>query len=160
MTPQAETESLRFAERLPGWQRWSGSLIFAILAVIFAVVAVIESLWGFYLVAVALIFAVMWCWRLARITVTVDDQAVILTGPAWKRVVPLQDVHEVSVSTDNGMNLGLVNWPVTTHEHGSLTRLNMGGTAAVTFSDSKGYRYQFVLANLQDARLVAEAITG
>ena len=60
MTPQAETESLRFAERLPGWQRWSGSLIFAILAVIFAVVAVIESLWGFYLVAVALIFAVMW----------------------------------------------------------------------------------------------------
>lgn len=160
MTPQTENKSLRFAERLPGWQRWVGFLIFAILAVVFAVVAVIESLWGFYLVAVALILAAVWCWRMAQITVAVDDRAVVLTGPAWKRVVPRQDVHEVSVAPDNGMNLGLVNWPVTSHEHGSLTRLNMGGSASVTFSDSNGHRYQFVLVNPQDAKLVAEAIAG
>lgn len=58
--------------------------------------------------------------------VTIDDSAVILTGPAWKRVVSQQDMYEVSVAPDNNVNLGLVNWPVTTHDHGSLTRWNMG----------------------------------
>ncbi|GAA5226770.1 DUF3093 family protein [Paeniglutamicibacter antarcticus] len=160
MTHQTEAANLRFEERLPGWQRWTGALILAILAVILVVVAAIESLWGFYLVAVSLILAAAWCWRLAQITVVVDDRAVTLTGPAWKRVIPRQDVHEVSVAPDNGMNLGLVNWPVTTHEHGSLTRVNMGGSAAVTFSDSDGHRYQFVLSNRGDAELIAEAIAG
>lgn len=36
----------------------------------------------------------------------------------------------------------------------------MGGSAAVTFSDSSGHRYQFVLSNRQDADLVAEALLG
>ena len=160
MTPQTVNENLRFAERLPNWQRWVGSLISAVLVVVFVVEAVIESLWWFHLIAAALIFAAVWCWLLARITVTVDERAVTLTGPAWKRVVPRQDVHTISVAPDNGMNLGLVNWPVTTHERGSLTGLNMGGSASVTFSDSNGHRYQFVLANSQDAELVAEAIAS
>lgn len=121
-------------------------------------VAIFEFLGGFYLLAIALIFAAVWCWRLAQITVTVDTRSVILTGPAWKRVVPRQNVHDVSVASDNGMNLGLVNWPVTTHKRDSLTRLNMGRSASVTFSDSKGHRYQVVLANPQDATQFAESI--
>lgn len=64
------------------------------------------------------------------------------------------------VTADNGPNLGLVNWPVTSHEHGSLTRLNMGGSAAVNFSDSIDHCYTFILNNRQDAELVSRAIAS
>ena len=39
-------------------------------------------------------------------------------------------------------------------------RLTMVESASVTFSDSNGHRYQFVLANPRDAKLIAEAIAG
>lgn len=160
MTPQTETEGLRFVERSPGWLRYGGAVLLMIIAIFVAVEAVIESIWGFYPVVAALILAAMWLWRMVKISVSVDDQTVTLTGPAWKRVVQRQSVHDVSVAADNGMNLGLVNWPVTAHERGSLTRLNVGGSAAVNFSDSSGHRYQFVLSNRQDADLVAETLAG
>lgn len=71
----------------------------------------------------------------------------------------IEDVSDVSVTEDCGMKMGLVNWPVTTPGRGSLTRLNLGGSAAVTFSKSGGHRYQFVLLNRQSAEVVAEAIS-
>lgn len=160
MTPPAKTEGLRFVERSPNWLRYGGAVLLMVIAVFVAVEAVMESIWGFYPLVAVLVLAAIWLWRLIKISVSVDDQAVTLTGPAWKRVVQRQDVHDVSVAADNGMNLGLVNWPVTAHESGSLTRLNVGGSAAVTFSDSNGHRYQFVLSNHQDADRVAETLAG
>lgn len=160
MTPQTEAKSLRFVERSPSWLRYGSAVFLLVVAVFITAEAVIESNWGIYPVAALLALAAVWQWWLAKITINVEDQLVMLTGPAWKRIVQRQYVQEVSVTPDNGMNLGLVNWPVTKHEHGSLTRLNMGGSAAVTFSDSNGHRYQFVLANPDDAKLIAEAIAG
>jgi hypothetical protein len=160
MTTQTESDGLRFVERSPGWLRYGGAVLLMVIAVFFVVEAVIESIWGFYPTAAALVLAAAWLWRLVKITLRVDDESITLTGPAWKRVVQRQNVHDFSVAADNGMNLGLLNWPVTTHEDGSLTRLNVGGSAAVTFSDSSGHRYQFVLSNRQDADLVAEALLG
>ncbi|MGO2003535.1 hypothetical protein [Arthrobacter rhombi] len=159
MTPQTEAEDLRFVERSPDWLRFGGAVFLLIIAVSIAAGAAIDSIWGAYPLVVGLLFAAVWQWRLAKITVRIDDQSVILTGPVWRRVVSRQNVHDISVADDNGMNPGLVNWPVTSHEHGTLTRLNMGGSAAVTFSDSSGHRYQFVLARRQDAELIAEAIS-
>ena len=160
MTAPTEAESLRFVERSPSWLRYGGAVVLLVVAAFITAGAVIESIWGFYPVAAFLALAALWQWRLAKVTIMVEEQLVTLTGPAWKQIVQRQYVQEVSVAPDNGMNLGLVNWPVTTHEHGSLTRLNMGGSTAVTFSDSNGHRYQFVLTNPQDAKLIAEAIAG
>ena len=160
MAPHPENEGLQFVERPPGWLRYGGVALLMAIAVFVAVQAVIESLWGLHAVAAALVIAATWLWRLVKISVSVDDQTVTLTGPGWKRMAQRQDVHGVSVTADSGMNLGLLNWPVTTHERGSLTRLNVGGSAAVAFSDSSGHRYQFVLSNRQDADLVAETLAG
>ena len=159
MEPQTAKEHLRFEERLPEWQQWIGFLVSAALAIVLVAEAIIESLWWFYLIAAALIFSAVWFRMLARITVAVDEKAITLTGPAWKREIYLQDVHSVSVAPDNGTNLGAVNWPVTTHERGNLTRLNMGGSVCVNFTDSTDHRYQFVLTSFHDAELVAEALT-
>ncbi|MCC3293653.1 hypothetical protein LJ756_03360 [Arthrobacter sp. zg-Y411] len=104
-----------------------------------------------------LLAAVWWCF-LVRITVEVDGQEIILRGPLWKRSVQQGSVHNVAVAKDTGLNTGLVNWPVTRHERGSLTRLNMGGAGGVTFSDAHGHRYQVVLADLPSAEQMAQAI--
>ncbi|MGL3806360.1 hypothetical protein ACSYDW_09710 [Paeniglutamicibacter sp. R2-26] len=160
MAPQTETSGLQFVERPPWWLRNGGAALLMVIAVVVAVEAVIESIWGFHVVAAALVVAAIWLWRLVKISVSVDDQTVTLTGPAWKRIVQRQDVHDVSVEADNGMNPGILNWPVITHERGSLTRLNVGGSAAVTFSDSSGHRYQFVFSNRQDADMAARTLTG
>ena len=95
---------------------------------------------------------------LVKVTVTVDEHEVTLSGPFWKRSVQRGNVQAVAVAPDNGMNTGLVNWPVTRHDHGSLTRLNLGGSAAVTISDAKGRRYQVVLADLESAEQMALAV--
>ncbi|MFJ7751070.1 hypothetical protein ACIQXM_14055 [Arthrobacter sp. NPDC097144] len=57
------------------------------------------------------------------------------------------------------MSTGLVNWPVTRRERGSLVRMNMGGSAVVTFSENSGRSYQFVLAERRSAERMARAIT-
>ena len=160
MASQTETACLQFVERSPGWLRYGGAALLMVIAVFVAVEAVIESIWGFHVVATALVHAAVWLWRLVKISISIDDQTATLAGPAWKRMVQRNEVHDVSVGADSGMNPGLLNWPVSTHERGSLTRLNVGGSAAVTFSDSSGHRYQFVFSNRQDADLVTETLAG
>lgn len=160
MTSQTEAEDLSFVERLPGWHRWADGAFLAIFAVAFASAAVIGSIWGFYLAAAACVLAAAWWCLLAKITLTVGERAVTLAGPAWKRVVQRKNVRDVSVTGDSGVKSGLVLWPVTAHERGSLTRLSLGGSAAVTFAESGGHRYRFVVANRQTAERMAEALTA
>lgn len=159
MAPQPDTEVLSFVERSPVLLRWGGGAFLAIIATALAAGAVAESNWGLYIAAALFAFVALWWLFWAKITVTVDEQTVTLAGPLWKRRVQRENVRDVSVTEDSGLNTGLVNWPVTAHERGSLTRLNMGGSAAVTFSESSGHCYQFVLANRQSAELMAEAIS-
>ncbi|MDM7989039.1 hypothetical protein [Arthrobacter sp. zg-Y877] len=147
-------------ERSPGWLRWGGGAFLAAVGAAFAVGAATESVWLLYLAAAAFLLAAGWWCFLARITVAVDQQSVTLRGPLWKRSIQRVNVQDVTVAKDNGLNTGLVNWPVTRHRHGSLTRLNMGGAGAVTFSDAGGHRYQVVLADVASAEQMALAIAN
>ncbi len=151
-------ENLGHTERSPGWLRWGGAICLVLGAIVLAVEAVIESAWLVYPFAGLFVLAAFWwCW-LAKITITVDDRTVTLRGPAWKCVLQRQPLRHVSVKADSGMTTGLVNWPVVSRERGRLTRLNLGGSAAVTFSDPAGHRYRFVLGDHAHADLVAAAI--
>ncbi|MCQ1957446.1 MULTISPECIES: hypothetical protein [Arthrobacter] len=145
-------------ERSPGWLRWGGGAFLAAVGAALAGGAAVESVWHLYVAAAAFLLAAGWWCFVARITVSVDQQAVTLRGPLWKRTIQRQNVQDIMVAKDNGQNTGLVNWPVTRHGRGSLTRLNMGGAGAVTFSDAGGHRYQVVLADLASAEQMALAI--
>ncbi|MCQ1946735.1 hypothetical protein [Arthrobacter sp. zg-Y1116] len=145
-------------ERSPGWLRWGGGALLAAVGAALGVGAAVESVWPLYVAAAAFLLAAGWWCFLARITVAVDQQYVTLRGPLWKRSIQRRNVQDIAVARDNGLNTGLVNWPVTRHGRGSLTRLNMGGAGAVTFSDAGGHRYQVVLADLPSAEQLALAI--
>ena len=148
-----------FVERAPDWLRWGGAVFLVLIAVLLAVAGGLESSWGLHLGAVFFLGMGLWWCFLARIAAAVSEEQIKLSGPLWKRTVRRGDLHDVSVDTDSGMNTGLVNWPVTRRERGSLVRMNMGGSAVVTFSENSGRSYQFVLAERRSAERMARAIT-
>lgn len=158
MTPQAPASSIKFVAGPPGWLRWGGGTFLAVVGAVLAIGAVVESIWPLYAAAAGFLLSAGWWCFMARITVTVDGEMVTMNGPLWKRSVQRKDVRNVTVAKDDGMNTGLVNWPVT--RHGSLTRLNMGGSGAVVFSEASGHYYQVVLADLRSAEQLALAIGG
>ncbi|MCQ2001072.1 hypothetical protein [Arthrobacter zhaoxinii] len=158
MASQRLAGGVRFVERPPGWLRWGGGAFLAAVGGALAVGAAADSVWPLYLAAAGLLLAAGWWCFLARITVAVDQQAATLRGPLWKRSIQRQNIQDITVAKDHGLNTGLVNWPVTRHAHGSLTRLNLGGAGAVTFSDGGSHRYQVVLEDLSAAEDLAEVL--
>lgn len=159
LSSQEMTDRPVFVERAPDWLRWGGGVFLLLIAVLLAVTGGLESSWELYLGAVFFLGVGLWWCFLARIAAVVDEEQVKLSGPLWKHTVRRGDLHDVSVDTDSGMNTGLVNWPVTSHKRGSLVRMNMGGSAVVTFSENSGRSYQFVLAERRSAERMARAIT-
>lgn len=149
-----------FVERPPGWLRWSGGILLASVALLLTVVGGMEQAWQLYPGAVLFLVCVVWWCFMARIGVMIDEYRITLVGPLWKRSVHRGDVQDVMVEADTGMNPGLVNWPVTSHRRERLTRLNMGGSVAVTFSEGSSRRYQFVLADRGAAEHLAEVLSG
>lgn len=156
MVPQAPANSVRFVEGPPGWLRWGGGAFLAVVGGTLAFGAAAEPIWPLYVVAAGFLLAAAWWCFLARITVTVDAETVTMSGPLWKRSVQRKNVRNVTAVQDSGLNTGLVNWPVT--RHGSLTRLNMGGSVAVRFADGSGRQYEVVLADSRPAEELALAI--
>ncbi|KNC17773.1 hypothetical protein AC792_13035 [Arthrobacter sp. RIT-PI-e] len=146
-------------ERGPAWLRRGGGIFLMVIAVVLALVGALGSTWGLYLASLAFFTGAVWWSFLARISVTVDDDRIELRGPLWKRTLHREGVRDVVVEDDTGMNPGMINWPVTLHEGGSLVRMTMGGSAAVGFVGD-GRRYRVVLADRPSAERLAEAITG
>ena len=156
---QEMTDRPVFVERAPDWLRWGGGVFLLLMAVLLAATGGLESSWELYLGAVLFLGVGLWWCFLVRIAAVVDEERIELSGPLWKRTVRRSDVHDVSVDTDSGMNTGFVNWPVTPHKRGTLVRMNMGGSAVVTFWENSGRSYQFVLAERSSAERMARAIT-
>lgn len=90
--------------------------------------------------AVVLLVAVWWCF-FAKISLTVTPGRIRILAPLYSRTVELGSDTEVSLKTDDGVNHGLVNWPVTGRASSPAgLRLNMGGsgTAVTVRSASAG----------------------
>lgn len=159
MPAQATTTTVKFVERSPGWLRWGGGALLLSVGVVLSIGTVDEAQWILLAPAAGMGLAAVWWCVFAKITAAVEGQTVMLSGPFWKRSLQLGELHSVEVSGDSGMNPGLVNWPVVSLERGTLVRLNMGGSAVVSFV-SDGRRYQFVLSNHLSAQRLAAALVG
>jgi len=158
MASGEEPSGKTFVERAPTWLRWGGGTLRALIALLLAVIGAFAPAWPLYLGAVFFLAVAGWWCFLARIAMTIDDDHITLVGPWWKRTVKRGGVHDVLVAEDSGTNPGAINWPVTSHRRGSLLRMNMGGAVAVTFTESGGRRYQFVLADPHSADRMARII--
>lgn len=157
MASRTDTKGLEFVERSPAWLRWGGGGFLLLIGTVVGVAAVTESRWQLFLLTAAFCAAAAWWSLVAKVTAVVGEDTITLGGPFWTRTLPRKDVSRVSVDVDNGLNQGLVNWPVTSLERRTLTRLNMGGAAAVSFA-AAGHRYQFVLADRRSAQQLAAAL--
>ncbi|MCC9177909.1 hypothetical protein [Arthrobacter sp. zg-Y750] len=159
MPAQAATKMVKFVERSPGWLRWGGGALLLSVGVVLSIGAVSDGYWIVLVPAAGMGLAAIWWCVSAKITAAVEGQTVLLSGPFWKRSLQLRDLHNVEVSGDSGLNPGPVNWPVVSLERGTLVRLNMGGSAVVSFV-SDGRRYQFVLSSHHSAQRLAAALVG
>lgn len=92
------------------------------------------------LAVMLLVFAVLlWGVLGMKIRVTVGEDTVTFTAPFYRRDVPLERIDGVDLLRDNGLNPGLVNWPVVGRtDSPSGVRLNLGGSAALQVTAGDG----------------------
>ncbi|WP_140400716.1 hypothetical protein [Gulosibacter sp. 10] len=146
----------RAVARPRGIARWGAVVPLAILAAVCTGIALGARLpWFFAGAAASLLFALWWaCLASNRCEVAGDE--VRLSGPLWRRRIPLDAIRSIQVVADDGLNHGLLNWPVVSVPGG--VRLNMGGRAAVRFLDRRGRRVEFVTADRAAAERLAAAL--
>jgi hypothetical protein len=82
-----------------------------------------------------------------------------VAGTFYRRSISVGQIDSVTVAPDDGMNHGLLNWPVT----GKATspdgvRLNLGGSAALQIRTTAWERYNVVFATNADALACRDAI--
>lgn len=95
------------------------------------VVAVTGS-WAAMGVMVVVFAVLLWGVFGMKIRVDVGEDAVRFTAPFYGLDVPLERIDRVELLRDNGLNPGLVNWPVVGRtESPAGVRLNLGGSAAL-----------------------------
>ncbi|GAA0194565.1 MULTISPECIES: hypothetical protein [Glutamicibacter] len=143
-------------QRPPRWLRRGGGVLLLLVAAGLAAgtaTAGLPALLGAGFFALA---GIWWAFA-ARISARLDAHTLTLAAPLWRRRLPREQISQVRVEPDSGLNPGLLNWPVL--RTGGLIRLNMGGRTAVSFS-AGGRRYQFVLDRPQLARQLAQALRG
>lgn len=110
------------------------------------------------IVVVILLFAV-WATVGVRLTVGVGTRTVDVAGTFYRRSIPVDLIDSVTVAPDDGMNHGLLNWPVTGRATSSGgVRLNLGGSAAVKIATTTGERYTVVFATNADALACRDAV--
>lgn len=110
-------------------------------------VAVVSNAPVAQLVVVVILLFAIWASVGARLTVGVGKETVDVAGTFYRRSIPLGLIETVTVVPDDGMNHGLLNWPVTglaISPEG--VRLNLGGHAALRIATTTGERYTVVFA--------------
>lgn len=96
------------------------------------------------LVVVVLLF-VIWAAFGLRLTVSVGKETIDVAGTFYRRSIPVGQIDSVTVAPDDGMNHGLLNWPVTGRAASpDGVRLNLGGSAALRIRTTAGERYNVV----------------
>lgn len=112
------------------------------------------------IVVVVLVFTV-WVAFSSRLTVRVGRRTVDLSGTFYRRSIPVDLIAEVTVTPDDGMNHGLLNWPVTGRATSAGgVRLNLGGSAALRIATMTGERYAVVFAGTADALACRDAVSA
>lgn len=95
------------------------------------------------------------------ITVTVDDEALSLRAPFYRRTIPLRSITSAEALPDDGMNHGLVNWFVVGRaSNPGGVRLNTGGKARVDLATSNGEHYAVVVDTMSQAEQIVSALRG
>ncbi|RRD60325.1 hypothetical protein [Leucobacter sp. OH1287] len=143
--------------------RPTGRMKSLILALIFAAViaAAVTRSWLVLAIcaAVVLLVTVWWCF-FAKISLTVTPGRIRILAPLYSRTVELGSDTEVSLKTDDGVNHGLVNWPITGRVSSPAgLRLNMGGSGtAVTVRGAAGELVTVVFCDSAAAQDYADTV--
>ena len=135
-----------------------GAVLLAVVAPAILLAIVVREPAVQLIVVVVLLF-VVWAAVGPRLTVSVGEETVDVAGIFYRRSMPVGQIDSVTVAPDDGMNHGLLNWPVTgraTSPDG--VRLNLGGSAALQIRTKEGERYNVVFATNADALACRDAI--
>lgn len=158
-SPSTRSEYVH-VERATGSARLGPAIALGIAAAFAALIAAAtDSLMAWVAPAALAAFAAWWIW-VARITVAVDRDSIHFAAPLFRRSVPRETIAQVRVTPDDGMNPGILNWIAVPAEVDGekLTRLNMGGAAALTITPSAGRGIQVVARDLETANRLAETL--
>lgn len=131
---------------------------FAVVAPAILVAVVVRETAVQLIVVVVLLF-VVWAAVGPRLTVSVGRETVDVAGIFYRRSVPVWQIESVTVAPDDGMNHGLLNWPVTGRARSPEgVRLNLGGSAALQITTTAGERYNVVFPTNADALACRDVI--
>lgn len=124
------------------------------------VMMLVEWSWLIFAVVLVVVGVLLWGVFGMRIRVHVGDGSVTFTAPLYRREIPVGSIDSVVLTRDNGLNPGLVNWPVVgrTGSRGGV-RLNLGGSAALQVTAGQGtQRVTTVFHDMATARACARDI--
>jgi hypothetical protein len=118
--------------------------------------------WSWIVLSVVLVVLSVLLWGVfgMKIRVQVEGGSVTFTAPFYRRAVPVESIDSVELIRDNGLNPGLVNWPVVgrTESRGGV-RLNLGGSAALEVAAGQGtQRITTVFEDMATAKACARDI--
>ncbi|WP_130839095.1 hypothetical protein [Corynebacterium neomassiliense] len=150
-------ESAVFVVNVPGDMR---VIPFVVMLPLWVMVLAVRE-WSLVLVAAVVLVCLIGLLFFAVVRVRVGGGTVEITGPFYRRRFPVDHIGSVTVAPDDGMNHGLVNWPVigrATSPEG--VRLNLGGSAAVRVTTVTGERYTVVFPTDADALACRDAVAG
>ena len=113
------------------------------------------------LIVVVVLLFVVWAAVGPRLTVSVGQETVDVAGIFYRRSIPVGQIDSVTVAPDDGMNHGLLNWPVTGRATSPAgVRLNLGGSAALQIRTTAGERYNVVFPTNAEALECRDAIVA
>ncbi|WP_417287491.1 hypothetical protein [Corynebacterium variabile] len=103
-----------------------GAVLLAVVAPAILLAIVVREPAVQLIVVVVLLF-VVWAAVGPRLTVSVGEETVDVAGIFYRRSIPVGQIDSVTVAPDDGMNHGLLNWPVTGRATSPAgVRLNLG----------------------------------
>lgn len=158
--PSRQSAAFTHTERARGTALVGPLVALGVAAAFVAVILLATESWATWIALAAILLLGAWYAWGARIAVTVDDEAVRFRAPLYSREIPLSALAEVTVTPDDGMNPGLLNWPAVPVREGAtrLIRLNLGGAAAVTCRTQDGSGVQLVVRDLATAERIADKL--
>lgn len=120
----------------------------------------VEPVWQVIVPVVGVLALLIWAVFAAGISVRVGEETVEITGPFYRRSIPVDEIGEVSFHREDSSDHSLLNWPVVGKASSPAgVRLSLGGTLAarIRTTGRDTYKVFFPSRDTADACVAAVA---
>lgn len=124
-----------------------------------AVAILVEPVWWVIALIVIILAVLVWAAIAVRISVSIDEGAVNISAPFYRRSIPVAGITEVSLNRESAADYGMTLWPVAGVASSPVgVRIGLGGTLGPRITTTTGETYKVFLGTPAEAESCVAAL--